>query len=575
MLHLRTSFGCIVLLGLLLVPGCSTGFYRRSADKEVARTIAQKSPAVPNMDPHFTIEQTNVLSLQGLPHSTNVPAFLGNDGVREQGAPVLSLERALETSVNHSRIYQSRKEVVYLEALDLALTRHQFTPIFDANGSAEYEVGTVQVVEPRVDPVTGQLVPVVSDTLVERNSVRGSGAIRASWLIRDVGRISTALTTDFFRFLKGEPGTIASSQVGANFIRPLWRNAGFKVEMEQLTLAERQLLYSLRDFTRFRKQFSVDVASSYYRVLQSRDAARNTYLGYQNFKRSAERTRALVKEGRVKLAELGRLEQQELSQETLWVAAVRNYKLALDNFKIQLGLSTDAAIILDEMELDQLGIIHPNIAMEDAISVAMASRLDLQNLRQQHEDTGRAIQVAESLLKPQINLVASAGFDSKQQTMARLPVPDIDRYRWSAGFNVDPGLDRKAERNTYRTALIRHEQSARSIVEAEDTIKLQVREDLRTLEQDKRSFENSELGVKLAERRLEEQRLLAELGRGRAQDEVDAQNDLTAAKNQRTQALVEHTIARLRFWEHLGILFIKEDGRWQETPDVKNSPSNP
>jgi hypothetical protein len=65
-----------------------------------------------------------------------------------------------------------------------------------------------------------------------------------------------------------------------------------------------------------------------------------------------------------------------------------------------------------------------------------------------------------------------------------------------------------------------------------------------------------------------EKALLAELGRGRAQDQVDAQNDLTAAKNQRTQTLVDHTVARLRFWEHMGILFIKERGQWQDVSHV-------
>jgi len=74
--------------------------------------------------------------------------------------------------------------------------------------------------------------------------------------------------------------------------------------------------------------------------------------------------------------------------------------------------------------------------------------------------------------------------------------------------------------------------------------------------------------VELAERRVEEQDLLAELGRGRAQDQVDAQNDLTDAKNQRTQTLVDHTMARLRFWEHMGILFIQEDGRWEDVSDA-------
>ncbi len=548
----------------MAVNGCSTKHYRHSADKEVASAIARKTPSVPNMDPRFTIEQTNALSLENLTLSTNIPSFLGTEGEVEKTARVLSLDKAIGLAVRHSRLYQNRKEQVFLEALDLTLARHQFTPIFAAGADATHEVGTVEALEARLDPVTGRLVPLLSDNLVERHSVRGNGNVNTGWMIRDVGRISTAFTTDFFRFLTGGPETIASSRVGATLIRPLWRNAGFKAEMENLTLAERGLLYSLREFTRFRKQFSVDIAAFYYRVLQSRDAARNTYLGYQNFKRSAERTRALVKENRVKLAELGRLEQQELSQETLWISAIRNYKLALDNFKMQLGLSTESNIVLDDHDLERLSIVHPNMTMESAMEVAMASRLDLQNLRQQHEDTGREIKLASSRLKPQVDLIASAGFESKQQSAAKLAVPDIDRYRWSAGLNLDPGLDRKGERNLYRSALIRHERSARAIAEAEDSVRLQVREDLRALDQGKRSHENSELGVKLAARRLEEQDLLAELGRGRAQDQVDAQNDLTAAKNQRTQALVEHTVARLRFWEHLGILFIKEGGQWRE-----------
>ena len=81
--------------------------------------------------------------------------------------------------------------------------------------------------------------------------------------------------------------------------------------------------------------------------------------------------------------------------------------------------------------------------------------------------------------------------------------------------------------------------------------------------------EISDVGVKLAERRVEEQNLLAELGRAKAQDQVDAENALSDARNQRTQALVTHTIARLQFWNRLGILYIKDNGQWEETQDAK------
>jgi len=558
-----------LLAVLLMLAGCSTKQYRKSADEEAAKIIAEKTPQVPDMDPRFTIEETNAPSLEGLPTCTQAPDFLGVEGQWEESAPILSLEKSLETGVRHSRIYQSRKEQVYLQALSLTLARHQFAPLFSAKGNADYAVTTAEVQGFEVDPSTGEPRPVTSDELVERNSIEGHGSVNASWLIRDVGRISAAFTKDFFRFLSGDPSTITRSQLSGTFTRPLLQNAGFKAEMENLTLAEREMLYSLRNFVRFRKQFSVDVAAAYYRVLQNRDATRNTYLALQSFRKSAARTQALVDEGRVKLAELGRLQQQELSQETSWIAAIRNYRLALDNLKIQLGLSTDASIVLDEKELRELTIIHPAISAEDAIKVALASRLDLQNLGNEVEDAKRAVALAANGLLPQVDFSANISISSPEDKRTGFALPDVDRYRWGAGLDLDLPLDQKAKRNIYRTALIRQEQAVRALTEAEDTIKLQIREDWRALEQAKRSYENSALGVKLAERRVEEQNLLAEVGRGRAQDQVDAQNDLTAAQNQRTQTLVDHTVARLRFWEHMGILFIKEHGKWQDVTDVK------
>ena len=148
-------------------------------------------------------------------------------------------------------------------------------------------------------------------------------------------------------------------------------------------------------------------------------------------------------------------------------------------------------------------------------------------------------------------------------------MPEVDRYNWNAGLSLNLPLERKAERNAYRSALISLEQSRRSFELRADEIKLQVRDSWRALDQAKRNYEISDIGVKIAERRVEEQNLLAELGRAKAQDQVDAQNDLVNSKNQRTQALVGHTIARLQFWNNLGILYIKDNGQWEETTHAK------
>ncbi|MDA8909026.1 TolC family protein, partial [bacterium] len=105
---------------------------------------------------------------------------------------------------------------------------------------------------------------------------------------------------------------------------------------------------------------------------------------------------------------------------------------------------------------------------------------------------------------------------------------------------------------------------------ARDEARLDIYDGWRAIEQAKLNFKVAELQVEVANRRLEEQILLAELGRGDAQDLVDAQNDLLSAQNQRTSTVVSHTLARLRLWRDMGILYIREDGTWVKK--LRNEP---
>lgn len=537
----------VVGMSLVLVMGCSTAHYRLSADRETAAIIAAKGTRVPNMDPHFSIATNGAVSLTGFPLNTNAAVFMGSDVQEERDVPVVSLEQALDLAVKHSRLYQNTKELVYLSALSLTLARHQFTPIFSGGGSANYAE--------------------VNDPVVSGRQFSANGSMGVNWLIRDIGKISAAFTTDFLRFLMGDPRSIVASQLGATFTRPLLRDAGYKAEVETLTQAERDVLYELRSFVRFRKDFSVQVATAYYGVLGNRDTIRNSYLNLESSRRTAERTRALAQEGRATQSDLGRLEQQVLSAEASWINAVRAYRRALDEFKIQLGVPVETRLMLDDHDLAQLRINHPNISIGDCIKVALAARLDYQNIQDQNADAERKVKLAADRFKPQLDFTAGATMSS--DTRGNFMLPDARRYNWNAGVDLDLPFDRKAERNSYRGMLIARERAARALEQRRDEIILQVRESYRSLEQARRTYEISEIGVKLAERRVEEQELLAQLGRAKAQDQVDAQNDLVNSKNQRTQALVAHTIARLQFWNNMGILYIKENGQWREMNDAE------
>jgi outer membrane protein TolC len=551
------------LVALAVIVGCTNSHYRKSADKTAYSLIEQNRPLVENADPKFTIEQTNVISLDNLPVMTATEEAFGPEAEIERGTRIISLEKALEIAVYHSRAYQLRKEQLFLQALQLSVVQNQYTPFFTGRGRTDYQVTTAQGRRVIIDPITQEPKVELSDDLVEQHRVASGGSLGANWFLKTGAALSVAFTSDFLRYLTGDPRPFASSQLGATLVQPLWRGAGYKIATENLTQAERNLLYALRDFTRFRRDFSVQIATGYYGVLRNKDTARNAWRGIQNFRLNVDREKALAEEGLKTQASLGLLQQSELNTETSWIDAVRSYRQSLDQFKIQLGLSTDAHVVLDDNELAELKILHPSMDVGEAQEAALAMRLDLYTEHDQLADSKRRVALAANGLRPQIDLVSSVAVTSNPEGNGEA-IPQWGRYRWNAGLNLDLPFERTVQRNNYRAAIIAEEQAARQLEQRQDEIKLQIRNDWRNLDQARRNFESSEIGVELSERRVQEQELRAQVGRGTARDLVDAQNDLIAQKNLRTQALVAHTIARLQFWNDMGVLYIKDNGRWEE-----------
>lgn len=584
--------------------GCSAAHYKKSADREAYAVIREKTPKVPGMAEEFSIEKTaGNASLEGLPVVAEADPALGAESGTETGAAILSLERALNVAVQNSRTYQNQKESLYLEALALTLDRHNYTPIFTGKASSELTFKTRDAQEPsdfsrtlnnagevidQIEELTGTPADLLNEyaaiveqagaiagwdkthtDIVDEKELSGDTSFGVGMLLKGGGQIAIGLTSSFLRFLTGDSRESASSALTASLKQPLLRGAGSKVAAERLTQAERDVLYALRDFTRFRQEFTVDICSAYYGVLEQRDTVRNNYRSYVNFQRSFARESAFAQEGRKTQAELGRLEQALLNREDSWVDSIRQYKDSLDRFKIQIGLPTDEHIVLDDQELDTLrsdGLHHPQINGEDAAQVALSARLDLYNEKDRAEDATRKVMIAANALKPGLDLLLQGQVSNNGQT--DFENLDFRRGKWNAGVDLDLPLDMKAERNAYRASLINHERALRNLSLTEDNIKLEVRQAWRNLDQARRNYEVAKKSVELSQRRVEEQDLLAELGRATVLDQVDAQNALTDAENGLTEALIRHTLARLGFWRDMGILYIKPDGRWEEVTDV-------
>ena len=69
--------------------------------------------------------------------------------------------------------------------------------------------------------------------------------------------------------------------------------------------------------------------------------------------------------------------------------------------------------------------------------------------------------------------------------------------------------------------------------------------------------------MNLAESRVESTQLLRLAGRATSRDLRESQDALLAAQNGVTDALVNHTIAKLNFYKDIGVLQVKADGLWE------------
>jgi outer membrane protein TolC len=259
-------------------------------------------------------------------------------------------------------------------------------------------------------------------------------------------------------------------------------------------------------------------------------------------------------------------EQQALNAENRWVQAQQSYERTLDEFKVTLSLPPSAEIELDDNELkalEDIGIIEPGYELNEAVETALLRRLDLANSKDRVDDRTRKVMVAADNLGIDLDLVGNAGVGSTPETnFDRLQFHEGD-YSFGLRSN-DLGLDRKAERNLYRDALIKLEQQKRQYELDRDRIELDVRQALRSLKAESERYRIQKMALDLAQRRLETQKLMLEIGQSNVRLLLESEGALLQAQNDVTSALVAHAIAKLGFFRDIGILQVRPDGMWEQ-----------
>jgi outer membrane protein TolC len=548
-----------------ILGGCSPDFHKADADKEVYKIIDSK------WHPSFG-QKTNYIVAD-----SNIPS--PND-LKIDGFPVmpekLSLAQTVAIATANSRNYQTQKENLYLTALDLSTERHKYELQLFATIDGVYSF-----------PDAGE------DEFLLNSNIDA----KQDFIIGNGIEIGTNLAIDWARFLTGDPRTSLGSVLTATVTAPILGAGAGKQKRETLIQSERDVLYDIRSFNRFRQTFVVDTINAYYGVLQQRDSVTNARNNYQRVLESKERLEMEAEAGRRTRIDVDEAYQNVLRAQASLVQAQQRYERFLDDFKFRLAIPTDANVELDQNELialKDIGVTEPTFALDEAVETALLRRLDLANTADQIDDNLRRVMLATDGLGPQLNVSANANYTSPGRLNASgVPVGETDfqniRFRegdYELGFDADLPLDRKNQRNAYRTALINLERQKRQYDADADNVKLQVRDAYRRLVQTAEQYRIQQNSFNLATQRVESNKLLLDAGRVTVRILLDSQTALVEAENAVTAALVDHLDAKLSFYRDVGILQVKPDGMWAQLnavsgektdepePDKQNSDDN-
>jgi outer membrane protein TolC len=429
-------------------------------------------------------------------------------------------------------------DTLYLAALDVTLQRHLLSPRPFARGGLQYAGG-------QHDVAYASALTATTDVGVRQKLPYG-------------GEIVAESLVSFVHALDGNATNGESASLVLSGSIPLLRGAGL-INLEELIASEREVVYQVRSFEEFRRQFAIDVANAYFRLLAAYQSVNNRRTNVANSVSLLDRTRAIYGAnlgaagggGRLRLSflEVQRSEQQLLDAQNDLISTQQNYLNQVDDFKILLGMD-----IREELDIlpVKLEVNIPDLEARDVIAVANQYRLDLQTARDRIDDARRGVANAANGFLPDLSLTGQGTLGNRADTPAKSV--DSRALSYSAGLTLDLPIDRLAERNVYRRSLITYYQSQRGYDDLQDRVAADVRSAVRAIRASEVSVAIQQRSIELAERRLENANLLLKRGDTNARDVVEAQQSLIRAQDLFERARADLQVQVLQFLKQTGTL---------------------
>ena len=295
---------------------------------------------------------------------------------------ILTMEKAFQLALVNSRGYQFQLENIYLNALPVTLQRFSFQPQFLVGLSPTTAVGGNGA------SVGGGIGPAVSPANSFLYNTRETGSQLSTLnmgTVAGVGKLfdnGTRVLASFansivFNFVGRNPAQpTVKSFLPIQAIVPFLRGGGRAVTLEGLTQVERNLLYSVRSFAKYRQEFAVstlvnaqvqtfgtsvttsgassgggpnDPGIGFLNLVEDIQIVENNRKNLAVFERIAEVYKELIngESSGLSTLQLDQILQNGQSARSSLISSRTQYRNDLDQYKIQLGMPPDTPMVPD------------------------------------------------------------------------------------------------------------------------------------------------------------------------------------------------------------------------------------
>ena len=466
----------------------------------------------------------------------------------------LSLDDALRVGAKNNRQFRRHKETVFVRALSLDSEEYAFSTTFSGMILGALS-GEPEIVKESVS--AGGDSSLARRKFEQGAVMTGNAAVDIAKMIRD----------DWHSF--AWTGDITMSI-------PLMRGAGRDIVREPLTQAERNLVYSIWTFERYRQTFALSLAKAYFNVLKYYQNHLNSGDNVKRLEQNYSRAEMMFEAGRMDRIQTDQAKTDLLNARQTMITTKQSYQDALDNFKMTLGLPPETPVELRAEELRTLEKRMESLAAatgdaladypieSEALVSAVRNRRDLAVVRGETEDAERQVKIKADALRADLTVEGGASYGGGRRhhdPNVRESVYDSTDTRAKLKFSMP--WDRRRERNQYRQALVSRDQALREYTESEDAVKNEVRAGYRDLVATRALYGNKVEAYRTACMRVEANDLFMQSGRSSMRDILEAESALLSARNALCSAVIDWWTSDLELRCATGDLAVGRDGTWR------------